>query len=159
MSERWRNKCAKEPHRAPLTFPTDCPCVLVELGYCKSGRSSFHRAGQLGAARQASRCLWHPLCSLALAWFLGTQTGLTSSSAAESLISRKVELLESRGSEAWAEGGLFQNTPLPYPPASHPCLRPELGSSRLMGTPLSPPSPEGTRSSRQPETRKGTSLL
>lgn len=92
------------------------------LPLCKSGRFRCHRAGQLGAARQAGRCPWHPLCILALAWFLGTQTGLTSSSAAKPLISRKAELLESRGSEAWVEGGLFQNTPLPCPPASHPCL-------------------------------------
>lgn len=46
--------------------------------------------------------------SLALTWFLGTQTGLMSSWAAESLISREAKLLESRGSKAWAEGGLSE---------------------------------------------------
>lgn len=128
----------------------------MELGLCRASRPRCQGAGQPGAAGQASQAgelvpVAPTPSSLALAWFFGTQTGLMSSWAAGSLTSRKVELLESRGREAWAQRGLFPNI-LPHPRApptpAHRTflLGPEPGSCRLIRTPLFPPPLEGTRS-------------
>lgn len=118
------------PSRATRS-PSGCPFVLrryrARRPAVREQRSPDLPGGQAGANDPT------PSKSSALAWFLGTQTGLTSSWAAESLTSRKARLLESRESEAWLRKGSFG---LFHP---HP--------SRLMGT--IDPQPRGNMGCRK----------
>lgn len=159
-SEGRRNERAKEqpPGSSPELHGAPLPSWLAAPLSLRSRAAWSCQAGQQMPMAPVPS-------SLALAWLLRAQTGLTSSSAAESLISRKARLLESRRNEAWVEGELFRNiAPLlpcasPPPPPARPAppgpclqtlpLRPEPGSSRLTGTPLSPPSPGASRSLRR----------
>lgn len=96
MSKRMAPVFSPEPHRSPLAFPTGRP---VSSG----GRPRQDRQTKAAQSRAAGSCrAGEPVpvaltpSSLALASFLGTQTGLMSSWAAESLISRKATLREHR---------------------------------------------------------------
>lgn len=102
-----------ELHRSPLAFPTGRP--VSSWSKVLQGRQTEESQSRAAGSCQAGEPVPVALTpsSLALAWFLGTQTGLMSFWAAESSISRKAKLLESSGSEAWAEGGLSQNSCLP----------------------------------------------
>lgn len=70
MSNGWRNELAKKwppvfssrlHTQSPSGLPHWSPCVLVEPGHYRAGRTRWQGAGQPEVARQASRCLWCPL--------------------------------------------------------------------------------------------------
>lgn len=85
--------CTEALWPSPLVAP--CPHGDRQADLVPRGRA----AGSCQAGEPGSGAV--PVApapsSLALAWFFGTQTGLMSSWATESLTSKKAELLESRG--------------------------------------------------------------
>ena len=124
----------------PLWPPQWPPRVLMEPGGAGPRRPAMTEQGHCAcqAGEQVPRAPI-PSQSLALTCFLGTKTGLTSSSAgsgaAESLVSRQVRLFESRRSKAWWREGAFRNVP-PPPAGPSPPVLPDLAPwVQLLGVP------------------------